>query len=299
MDIAVTGSTGLIGAALVRALEARGDRVLRLVRPGARPSDGTAVWDPAAGTIDAAALGGIQAVVNLAGVPIGTHRWTEALKTQILESRVQGTTLLATTLAGMDQPPEVLVSASASGYYGDRGDEVLTEESISGMGYLADVCRQWEAATRPAEAGGIRVTHLRTGIVLSPEGGALGRMLPIFKTGMGGRLGPGTQWWSWIDLADEVGAILHLISESQARGAFNLVAPNPVTNAELTSTLAHVLGRPAGLSVPKLALRVAFGGFADEGLLASQRLQPRRLTESGYRFQSPELEPALRAMLGR
>lgn len=297
MDVVIAGSGGLIGSKVVAALEARGDRVLRLVRPGAPPGEGRSIWDPASGSIDAGALEGCSVAVNLAGVSIGEHRWTSHLKADILESRTASTTLLATTLAGLAHPPQVLASASASGFYGDRGDEVLTETSGRGTGFLADVCAQWEAATAPAEQAGIRVAHLRTGIVLSPEGGALGRMLPIFRAGAGGRLGPGTQWWSWIDLADEVGAILHLIGAPEARGPYNLAAPAPATNAEVTHALGHVLGRPAVMAVPRFALRAAFGGFADEGLLASQRMSSQHLAATGYAFVSPDLEPALRAML--
>ena len=200
-------------------------------------------------------------------------------------------------MAALEQPPDVLVSASASGYYGDRGEEILTEESGPGTGFLSDVCLQWEAATQPASQAGIRVAHMRTGIVLSPEGGALRSMLPLFRRGLGGRIGSGAQWWSWISIEDEVAAIAHLIGATEAAGAFNLTSPHPVTNAELTSVLARVLGRPAALPVPKFALRAAFGEFADEGLLSSQRILPRRLEHAGYSFREPELEPALRGLL--
>ena len=297
MDVAVAGSSGLIGSALVRALEGAGTRVRRLVRPGSPLGPDRVAWDPAAGSIDAPALEGVGAVVNLAGKPVGPHRWTPAHKAEVLESRTRSTRLLAETIAELEQPPDVLVSASASGYYGDRGEEILTEESGPGTGFLSDVCLQWEAATQPASQAGIRVAHMRTGIVLSPEGGALRSMLPLFRRGLGGRIGSGAQWWSWISIEDQVGAIVHLIGAGGAAGAFNLTSPHPVTNAEFTSVLARALGRPAALVVPKFALRAAFGEFADEGLLSSQRILPRRLEDAGYSFRAPELEPALRGLL--
>lgn len=304
-DVVVGGASGLIGTALVAALEQHGRHVRRLVRPGAqtraqagpRTGPDTIAWDPAAGTIDAGALEGAGAVVNLAGKAVGPHRWTDAHETEVLESRTRSTSLLARTIAGLAHPPSVLVNASASGYYGNRGDEVLTEESPSGAGFLAEVCRAWEAATVPASEAGIRVAMLRTGLVLSAAGGALGRMLPLFKLGLGGRIGPGTQWWSWIDLEDEIGAIVHLLTTEGAAGPFNLAAPNPVTNAEFTALLAKALGRPAALAVPKIVLRTALGGFADEALLSSQRLQPQKLIDSGYQFLSPDLMAALTVMV--
>jgi uncharacterized protein (TIGR01777 family) len=296
-DVVVGGASGLIGTALVAALQQRGRRVLRLVRPGAQAGSDTIAWDSATATIDAGALEGVGAVVNLAGKAVGPHRWTEAHKTEVLESRTRSTSLLARTIAGLDHPPSVLVNASASGYYGDQGDEILTEESPSGTGFLAEVCRAWEAATAPASEAGVRVAMLRTGLVLAAGGGALGRMLPIFKLGLGGRIGPGTQWWSWIDLEDEVGAILHLLTTLDAAGPFNLAAPNPVTNAEFTALLAKALGRPAALAVPKIVLRTALGGFADEALLSSQRLDPAKLMDSGYQFLSPDLMAALTVVI--
>jgi hypothetical protein len=296
-DVVVGGASGLIGSALVASLQQRGRQVYRLVRPGAQPGPDTIAWDPAAGTIDAAALEGVGAVVNLAGKAIGPHRWTEAHRTDVLESRTRSTSLLAKTVAALDDPPSVLVNASASGYYGDRGDEILTEGAPPGTGFLAGVCQAWEAATAPASEAGIRVAMLRTGIVLGSGGGALGAMLPIFKLGLGGKIGSGTQWWSWIDLEDEVGAILHLVDHDQASGPFNLAAPDPVTNAGFTALLAKALSRPAALTVPKFVLRTALGGFADEALLASQRLSPVKLLESGYRFLSTDLLASLQVML--
>lgn len=297
MDIAVTGSSGFLGSALTAALTGRGDRVVRLVRPGSPGGGDTIAWDPAAGRVDAGSLEGIGAVVNLAGRAIAPQPWTHAYKAEVLSSRVRATTLIATTIAGLQRRPTVLVSASASGYYGNRGNEILTEQSGPGTGFLADVCRQWEAATQPAAEAGIRVAFARTGIVLSPQGGALGRMLAFFKMGLGGKIGPGTQWWSWIALEDEIGAFLHLL-DCGAGGPFNLCAPHPVTNGELTASIAAVLHRPAVLTVPKLALR-AFGDFADEMLLASQRMAPTRLEDTGYQFRSADLLPALSVLLGR
>ena len=299
--VVVAGSSGLIGTALVGALEAEGTGVVRLLRPTSRTAaadDDAATWDPDAGTIDVRALEGADAVVNLAGVGVADHRWTEAHKAAVLDSRIKSTTLLAETMAAMDQPPPVLVSASGIDYYGDRGDEVLYEDSGPGRGFLADVCLAWEAATKPATAAGIRVAHVRTGIVLASKGGALGRMLLPFKLGAGGRIGPGTQWWSWISIDDEVGGILHVIRSAELSGAVNLTAPNPVRNAEFTATLARVLSRPALLPVPRFALRAALGDFADEALLGSKRILPRRLEESGFTFAWPDLEPALRELVG-
>jgi uncharacterized protein (TIGR01777 family) len=296
-DVVVGGASGLIGSALVASLQQRGRQVRRLVRPGGRPGPDTIDWDPAAGTIDAGALEGAGAVVNLAGKAVGPHRWTEAHKTEVLESRTRSTSLLAKTIAALDHPPSVLVNASASGYYGDRGDEILSESAPPGTGFLAGVCQAWEAATAPASEAGIRVAMLRTGLVLATGGGALGAMLPIFKLGLGGKIGSGTQWWSWIDLEDEVGAILHLIDHGQASGPFNLAAPDPVTNADFTVLLAKALGRPAALTVPKFVLRTALGGFADEALLASQRLSPVKLLESDYRFLATDLLASLQVML--
>ena len=297
--IAVAGASGFIGRALVRALDAAGYEPVPLRRPESPPADGAVEWDPDRGTIDAAALEGLEAVVNLAGKGIGDRRWTEAHKTAVLQSRVGSTRLLAGTLAELASPPGVLVNASASGYYGDRGDEVLDESSGPGSGFLAEICIEWEAATRGAAAAGIRVAHLRSGIVLSPEGGALARMLLPFRLGLGGKLGDGSQWWSWISLDDEIAAILHIVRTAELSGPCNLASPNPVRNKEFTETLAGVLRRPAVLAAPRFALRVALGEFADEGLLGSQRMFPRRLEESGFGFAHPELEPALRAVLGR
>jgi len=293
MRLLISGASGLIGSALVRALPA-GWEVARLVRRS--PGAGEVRWDPDGGTIDVGAMGRIDAAVHLAGESIA-GRWSEEKKQRIRNSRVQGTSLLARTLAGMSPAPGVLLSASAVGIYGDRGDEVLTEDSPPGTGFLPEVGRAWEQAAQPAAEAGIRVVCLRMGVVLAREGGALARMLPLFRLGLGARLGSGRQWMSWIALADATAAMLHLLQADSVSGPVNLTAPNPVTNREFTLTLARVLRRPALLSVPALALRVVFGEMADEALLASTRVVPRRLLDSGFSFQHAELEAALRAVL--
>jgi len=295
MDVAVTGSSGLIGTALVDALGAAGHRVVRVVR-GAPTGDAIA-WDPKAGAIDGAGLEGVGAVVHLAGAGIGDRRWNDAYKREIVESRVQGTGLLARTLAGLARPPAVLVSASAIGWYGDRGDEVLDETSGPGTGFFPDVCRQWEAAADPARAAGIRVAHPRSGIVLTPKGGALKKELPLFKLGLGGRFGSGRQWQSWIALDDEIAAILHLIASDLA-GPVNLTAPTPVTNAELTKTLGSVLHRPTVVPVPSFGPKLLLGPeLASVVLYEGQRVMPEVLLASGFTFSQPTLEGALRSML--
>jgi uncharacterized protein len=297
--IAITGSSGLIGSALVRSLEGDGHAVVRLVRPGSGDSPGAVGWDPSAGEIDAAGLEGLDGVVHLAGEPVAARRWTDAQKQRILESRTTGTTLLATTLAGLDAPPPVLVSASGMDYYGDRGDEVLTEASGRGEGFLADVTAAWEGATAPAAAAGIRVTTIRTSIVLDPSGGALAKMLPLFKLGVGGRIGPGTQWWSWITLDDEVRAIRFLL-EHEVPGPANLAAPGPVTNADFTEVLGRVLRRPTLLPVPRFGPKLLLGAeLADNLLLTSKRLSPTALLDAGFEFHHPDLEIGLRATLDK
>lgn len=296
MDIAITGSTGLIGEALRTRLTADGHRVVRVVRHEPTGSDEIR-WDPAAGSLDAADLNGLDAVVHLAGEGIAEKRWTAAQKDRILTSRTLGTTLLAERLAAATDGPRVLVSGSAIGWYGDRGDEVLTESSPPGDGFLADVCRQWEAAADPAREAGIRVVHLRTGIVLDPDGGVLAKQLPLFKVGLGGRIGSGRQYMSWIAIEDEVGAICHLL-DHEVEGAVNLTAPDPVTNRAFTEALGAALHRPTVVPVPGFGPKLLFGGeLVDELLLASQRVLPERLTESGYTFAQPELGPALRSLL--
>jgi uncharacterized protein (TIGR01777 family) len=294
MRVAVTGSGGLIGSALCTALEKDGHAVLRLVRSGAGP--GEAHWDPERGEIDAVALAGLDAVVNLAGENVG-QRWTAAVKERIRRSRVEGTRLLAAALASLPDPPEVLINASAVGYYGDRGDERLTESSAPGSDFLAGVVREWEAATAPAAEAGIRVVLPRFGVVLSHQGGALARMLPAFRLGGGGTLGSGRQWMSWVSLTDLVDSLRFLMGDAGARGAVNVVAPNPVTNEEFTHTLGAVLHRPTILAVPTVALRLAFGEMAGGTLLASQRAAPDRLLSLGFTFRHPRLEEALVAAL--
>jgi uncharacterized protein (TIGR01777 family) len=298
VDVAVTGSGGLIGRALVRRLQEGGHRVRRVVRSGGEGPDAVR-WDPMVGTIDASALAGVDAVVNLGGEGIGDHRWTEAQKRRIRDSRVTGTTVLAEAMAALEPRPSVLLNASAVGYYGDRGDEVLTEASGPGTGFLSEVVQAWEGATRPAAAAGFRTACFRTGIVLAADGGALAKQLPLFRFGLGGRLGSGTQWLPWIALEDEVGAIVHLLT-ADVEGPVNLAAPDPVTNATFTEVLGRVLGRPSFLAVPAFGPRLLLGReLADELLFSSARMVPEKLRASGYQFALPELEGALRSVLDR
>jgi uncharacterized protein (TIGR01777 family) len=298
MRIAVTGSTGLIGSALVRSLTAGGWHVTRLVRVRTEAQAGAAdiVWHPESGSLNAGALDGVDAVVHLAGQSVAT-RWTPANKERILRSRVDGTRLLSQTLSDLDRRPQVLITASAIGYYGDRGEETLREDSPAGAGFLAEVCRSWEAATEPAREAGVRVAMMRLGIVLSPNGGALSKMLTPFRLGLGGRIGSGRQYWSWITLDDVVHTIHHVLDTPTLRGPVNVVSPLPVRNREFTRLLAKVLRRPAILPVPAFALRLLLGRMADEGLLASARVEPARLETTGYVFRYPELESALRNLL--
>jgi hypothetical protein len=297
MDVAISGSSGLIGTALVTALSDAGHRPVRLVRR--EPSGDEIRWDPDGGSIDSASLEGVGGVVHLAGAGIGDHRWTDEYKLEILRSRTKSTVLLAGALADLGKPPSVLVSGSAIGFYGDRGDELLDEASAAGTGFLPEVCVAWEAATVAAEQAGIRVAHIRTGIVLSRQGGALKKQLPLFKAGAGGKLGSGRQWQSWISIEDEVGAILHLLA-ADVRGAANLTAPNPVRNAELAKTLAGVLGRPSFLPIPSFGPKLLLGSeLADNLLFAGQRVSPTVLQTAGYEFRHPTLEVALRAVLGK
>lgn len=295
MDVAVTGSSGFLGTALVEALRSGGQRVRRIVRH--RPSgDDEVGWDPGAGTIDASALAGVDAVVHLAGESIGARRWSDEQKRRIKDSRTRGTALVAETVAGLDPRPQVLLSASGMNYYGDRGNEEVTEADPPGDDFLAEVCVAWEAAARPAADAGVRTAFLRTGLVLG-GGGALARMLPLFRVGLGGRLGSGRQWWSWISLDDHVGAMLHLLHAGVA-GPVNMNAPEPVTNAELTRTLGRVLRRPTLVPVPRIGPRLLLGPeLADALLFTSLRLRPEVLTTSGYDFRHPTIEPALRAAM--
>ena len=297
MHIAITGSGGLVGSALVSFLTTDGHRVTRLVRHA--PSAGDSRWDPAAGVRDVARLHGTDAIVHLAGANIAAGRWTPRRKAEIRQSRVDGTRHLCESLANLSPPPKVLVSASAVGFYGNRGDALVTEDSPAGTGFLAEVCQAWEAATEPASRAGIRVVNLRFGMILSPAGGALQKMLLPFRLGLGGRVGSGAQYVSWISLRDVPGVIRHAVCLESLCGPINVVSPAPVTNAEFTRVLARVLSRPAGLAVPAFAARLAFGEMADALLLAGARAVPSRLQATGYRFQHPELEGALRDLLGR
>jgi uncharacterized protein len=293
MIIAVTGSTGLVGSALVTALEARGHLVRRLVRGSISDGDHEIRWNPDQGEIDAAELNGIDGVVHLAGENIAGGRWTESFKRRILESRTKGTRLLAETLAGLEMKPSVLVSASAIGYYGNRHDEEVDELAPSGNGFLAEVCREWEAATEPAHDAGIRVVKLRIGPVLSPKGGALAKMLTPFKLGLGGVIGSGRQYFSWIALDDLVNAIVFAVENESLVGPVNAVAPGAVTNRDFTKTLGRVLGRPTIFPMPAFAARLAFGEMADEMLLGGVKVAPHELIKTGFRFEYPQLEPAL------
>ena len=295
MDVAITGASGLIGTALSSSLRADGHRVLQFRRGGVTSGDEIG-WDPESGRIDAPALEGVDAVVHLAGEAIGEHKWTDEQKRRILDSRKRGTAVLAAAVASRERKPRVFVSGSAIGYYGDRADEVLTEQSAPGSDFLAHVCVAWEAETEPAASAGVRTVLTRTGIVLDAHGGALKPMLTPFKLGIGGRQGSGKQWMSWITLADEVGAIRYAIENDSLRGPVNLVAPNPVTNAEFAATLGRVLHRPTFLPTPLLPLKLRFGGELVESLLlAGQRVEPAQLKAAGYPFTFSSLEDALRA----
>lgn len=301
MDIAVTGSHGLIGNALVRSLRADGHRVRALVRSQPRPGSDDVRWDPAGGELHPDALEGTHAVVHLAGAGVADAPWNDQQRRRILDSRVQSTTLLARRLAELDAKPAVLVSGSAIGIYGShRGDEQLTETSAPGDDFLADVCCRWEAATTPAADAGVRVAHVRTGVVLSADGGALAKQLPVYRLGAGGRAGDGQQWLSWVSLADEVGAIRFLIDHAVS-GPVNVTAPSPVTNAEFAKTLGRVLHRPAVVSIPRAVTKLPFGvgALADSLLFASQRVRPAVLEGNGYRFADTRLEATLRRLLAR
>ena len=299
MRVALTGGSGLIGGAVTAALQAEGHEVLHLVRPPRRADSGQIAWDPVAGMIDAGGLEGIDAVVHLAGEPLTAWRWTAAKKRRIFASRVDGTALLARTLARLQSPPRVLVSYSAVGYYGDRGEEVLREDSPPGAGFLAKVATDWEAAAQPAADGAIRVVYLRGAPVVAGHSAFLTRQLPAFKLGLGGPLGSGRQWWPWVALEDVVGVVRHVLAHDELRGPVNVVAPELCTNLEFARTLGRVLGRPALLPMVSPLLRALMGELAREMLLASQRVEPAGLIASGYHFHFPMLEHALRHALGR
>ncbi|MCC3779489.1 TIGR01777 family oxidoreductase [Streptomyces sp. UNOB3_S3] len=294
MRVAITGSTGLIGSALTRSLEKDGHEVVRLVRRAPR-SAGEAEWDPRGRSADPEALAGCAAVVHLAGAGVAAHRWTAAYKKEIRDSRVHGTGALAEALASLATPPRVFLSGSAIGFYGDTGDRTVDEDSPPGSGFLAEVCRDWEEAAGAAREAGVRTVLLRTGIVLSRHGGAAAKLFPLFRAGLGGRLGDGRQYWSFIALRDHVAALRHLL-EADVSGPVNLTAPHPATNREVTEAVGRALKRPALLPAPAPALRLALGEMATE-VLASCRALPTRLLDSGFRFACPDVESAVRAAL--
>jgi hypothetical protein len=298
MKVLVSGAGGLIGREVCARLRALQHEVHALVRDPARVLPGDVFWRPAA-VLEAARIAGFDAIVHLAGRPVAAL-WTEKAKTEIRFSRIEGTASIATAAAQafrQSGKPRALICGSAIGYYGSRGDEELTEESEAGLGFLAEVCRDWERAAHPAAAAGVRVAHLRTALVLSTGGGALAKMLPAFRLGVAGKLGSGHQWWSWVSLRDAARAFAFAVENEQVHGALNLAAPHPVTNAEFTRTLGRVLHRPTLLTLPAFALRALGGEMAEEMLLASQRVLPTRLLEVGFHFEDPELEAALRRLL--
>ena len=298
--VLVSGAAGLIGARLSERLSGAGHTVVRLARSTGERGESVVRWNPDTGALDARDLEGVHAVIHLAGEPIDRGRWTAAKKALILDSRVEGTRLLSNAIAGLARPPGILIAASAAGFYGDRGDEVLTEESSPGEGFLAEVCRRWEAATEPAVQRGTRVVNLRTGLVLSAGAGLLGKLLPLFKRGLGGTLGDGHRYMSWITLDDTVNAIHFTLETQTLSGPVNVASPNPVTNGEFTRTLNRVLGRPAFLRVPELAMRLALGGEKAKALaFTGARLLPSKLLSTGFSFEHPDLEPALRGLLRR
>lgn len=299
LRIAITGASGMVGSSLKHFLSTGGHDVISLVRDSRRMDGRSIFWNPAAGVLDPANLEGVDAVVHLAGTSIASGRWTESRKRSIKQSRVRGTELLSRTLATMKNGPRVLVSASAVGFYGDQGKKVITEAAPAGKGFLAEVCRGWEGATNPAERAGLRVVTLRTGVALSPKGGALGQMLLPFKMGAGGRLGSGKQYVSWIDLDDLLGVILHAIQDDSLSGPVNATSPNPVPNSTFTSALGRALGRPTIVPVPALAVKALFGELGKEALLWGQRVQPEKLIESGFDFFYEGVEDSLRFQLGR
>lgn len=294
--VLLTGSSGFLGSALLPSLKARGFEVTRLVR-GVAAKEDEIRWNPA-WPPSSEAISGFDALIHLAGETV-VGRWTASKKTKIRDSRVTGTRNLVHALLEAKDRPRVLISASAIGYYGDRGDELLNELSASGSGFLADVCREWEAAAQPAVNAGIRTALVRTGVVLSRDGGALKKMLLPFRMGIGGNIGSGRQWMSWIHLQDWIGAIHHILKNDLVQGPVNLVGPKPVTNAEFTKTLASVLSRPAIFPVPAFVAKLAFGQMGEEVLLGSQRVEPARLVTSGYPFQYSDLRKALEAVLKR
>ncbi|MFF9163152.1 TIGR01777 family oxidoreductase [Streptomyces longwoodensis] len=293
--IAVAGASGLIGNALVRSLTADGFEVRRLVRRAARDPQ-EVCWDPEQEYVDAAGLAGCDAVVNLAGAGVGDRRWSEAYKKRIHDSRVLGTRALARAVAALDERPSVLVNGSAMGIYGETGDRIADEDAPPGRGFLPELCVEWEAAAAPAEEAGVRTVFARTGLVVARQGGAWGRLFPLFKARLGGRIGDGRQYWSYIALHDEVAAIRHLLDRDDLSGPFNLTAPEPLTNREITAAMGRVLGRPTVFAVPAPVLRTVLGEMAGD-VLGSARVVPRRLLESGFRFAFPGIDDAIRAAL--
>jgi uncharacterized protein (TIGR01777 family) len=298
MKVLVSGSTGLVGAALTEFLRGEGHEVARLVRPGGELRAGDVRWDPVRGDFHVAAAEGADAVVNLAGASIAAGRWSEKRKRVLRSSRVEATRHLVSALARLKQPPKTLVSASAIGYYGNRGEETLTEESPPGSDYLATLARDWEAAAARAEESGIRTVLLRFGVILAAQGGALAKMLTPFRLGAGGKIGSGQQWMSWLTLEEAIEVIRYALRTTSLRGPVNAVSPNPVQNAEFTRALGQTVHRPTIFPMPAFAARLAFGEMADALLLSSQRVVPRRLEGAGYRFLAPELSAALRSLLG-
>ena len=296
MKVAVSGASGLIGAPLSQRLHDDGHEVIPLVRHPLRLGERAIAWDPEAGRLDRAELEGCDVVVHLAGENV-FGRWTEAKKRRIRDSRVQGTKLVSEAVAKLPHPPRVLLAASAIGFYGDRAEEQLTERSAPGHDFLAQVAKDWEAATEPAARAGVRVVNMRFGVVLTPDGGAMAKLLPPFRLGLGGPVGNGKQYLSWIARDDAIAAIVHLLGSESLRGPVNVTGPQPVTNREFAKTLGHVLGRPAIVPVPSFALRLAFGSEGADMLLSGQRVLPERLVASGFRFHHGDLEPALRQLL--
>lgn len=297
MAIIVTGASGLLGGALVAALRGAGERVVTLVRREPRNAD-EAMWRPAEGVLDPGVLDGASAVVHLAGAPIADKRWNAAYKKELVRSRVDSTRVLVRAIRETERRPGVLVSASGVDFYGDTGDRVVDESEPKGTGFLPELCGRWEAEAAAAEDAGVRVARLRTGIVLSGRGGALRRMLPVFKAGLGAPLGSGRQYWSWIGEPDWVGAVRHILATPEVSGPVNMASPEPVTNADFTRALGQVLGRPTlPMPVPKIALTLGIGEFAAAGLLPSHRLRPGKLLDSGYEFTHSDLTNALRAVL--
>jgi len=296
MKIAIAGASGLVGSALIPILQSHGNQITRLVRSSPKP--GEIEWHPNQDEVSPQSLEGFETIINLAGENIAGGRWTDEQKRKIRDSRINGTHLLSEAVAKMNSKPGAFICASATGIYGDRDDETLDEQSESGGGFLAGVCREWEQATGPASKAGVRVVNLRMGPILAREGGMLSKLLTPFKMGMGGKVGSGKQYISWVALDDAVNAIKLAISDESIHGPINIVSPNPVRNEEFTKTLGHVLNRPTALAMPAFAARLAFGEMADEMLLASQKVLPKRLTAAGFQFQYPTLESAMRKYVG-